>query len=214
MKYQYGWAFPDADVFMANEIKPDGSYQRGHLEAALAHVTDWSCAIDGGAHVGTFSKPLAARFARVIAVEPSPDTFEALSANVAAFALANVETKRVALGASPGSVRMVLDGRGAQMQNTGARHVTAGGDIPVETVDSWELPSLGLLKLDVEGSEAAALRGALQTLKRCKPIVIFEEKGLGRVYGDGPGAAARVLVQAGYELVQSVKMDHIYRWRR
>ena len=210
MKHVHGWAFPDADEFMAAEIKADGTYQAGHLRAALAHVTEWSVAIDGGAHVGTWARLLGERFGRVIAVEPSADTYEALCANLTAFGCVTVEPRRAALGAGPGRVRMALDGRGATMKNTGARYAAPGGDIPVETIDSWILPSLGLLKLDVEGSEAAALRGAVETLRRCRPIVIFEEKGLGRRYQDGPGAAARVLTGAGYRLLQSVKMDHIW----
>lgn len=212
MKYVHGtWAFPDADTFMAAEIKPDGSYQAGHLRAALAYVTDFSCALDGGAHVGSWSRTLSAHFARVIAVEPSADTFEALTANMAAFGCVNVEAKRVALGALAGSVRMVLDGRGAAMQNTGARHAEPGGDVPVETIDAWKLPSLGLLKLDVEGSEPQALRGAVETLRRCKPIVIYEDKYLWKRYGESRDAAARVLRDVGYVEIEQVKMDRIWR---
>jgi hypothetical protein len=40
MKFQYGWAFPDADRFMLEEISKHGEYQRTHLEAALKFVTD------------------------------------------------------------------------------------------------------------------------------------------------------------------------------
>lgn len=210
MKMVHGWAYPDADEFMANEMKEDGSYQAGHLRAALGYVKDWSIAIDGGAHVGTWSKVLSRKFERVIAVEPSPDTHEALVANLEAFGCSNVETKAVAIGQAPGFASMVLERRAAERKNTGGRQVRQGGSIPIETIDSWELPSLGLLKLDVEGYEASALRGAMQTLKRCRPIVIFEEKGFGRSHGELPNAAADVLRKAGYYHLKSVKMDHIW----
>jgi FkbM family methyltransferase len=44
-----------------------------------------------------------------------------------------------------------------------------------------------LVKVDVEGAEEAAFRGALETLRRHKPIVVFEH-GLGGAdrYGSGP----------------------------
>ena len=212
MRTVHGWAFPDADEFMANEMKPDGSYQAGHLRIALDYVKDWSVAIDGGAHVGTWTRVMSQRFGRVIAVEPSADTREALLANLATFWCDNVEVRAVALGDAVGRVRMTLDAgsRAEQMKNTGARHVVDGGDVPLERIDDWGLESLGLLKLDIEGSEPRAIRGALETLQRCRPIVIYEEKGFGRRYGDTPGAAARALKSIGYRLITTVKMDHVW----
>lgn len=209
-KVVHGWAFPDVDEFMAHEMKPDGSYQAGHLAAALAYVTDWSVAIDGGAHVGTWSRTLSRRFARVIAVEPSPDTFAALTANLATFQCTNVEAKAIALGDAPGTVQMVLEGRGAELKNTGARFTQSGGTIPVETIDAWDLPSVGFLKLDVEGSEVVALRGAVETLRRCQPIVIYEDKGFWKRYGEPRDAVEQVLRAVGYRPLQRVKMDQIW----
>ncbi len=124
MKHVHGWAFPDADEFMAKELHEDGGYQSSHLRMALAHVTEWSLAIDGGAHAGTWTKPMAELFATVIAVEPSPDTYEALSENMRRFGVTNVDLRNVALGATAGSVSMVLDGRGADLK-TRARAMSA-----------------------------------------------------------------------------------------
>lgn len=210
MKMVHGWAYPDADQFMADEMTPDGSYQAGHLTAALAYVTDWSCAVDCGAHVGTWSRIMSGRFERVIAVEPSPDTFEALVANLAVFGCSNVEAKAVAVGSAPGQVHMEIEAKAAALSNTGARYVVPGGSIPVETIDSWDLPSLGLLKMDIEGSEAQAIRGASETIRRCRPIVIYEDKGFVRRYGDQKHAVSMLLQQLGYRELQRVKMDAIW----
>lgn len=210
MKSAYGWAFPDADVFMMNELQADGSYQGSHLAAALTHVTDWSVACDAGAHVGTWSKTLSGRFEKVIAVEPSPDTYEALVVNLVTFGCANVDARNIALGAQSGLAEMRLDGPNVERQNTGGRFVTSGGSIPVETIDSWHLPSLGLLKLDVEGSEVAALRGAVETLRRCRPIVIYEDKFLWKRYGEPRDAVVRVLQSAGYVHLERARTDDIW----
>lgn len=231
MKIEKGWAFPDADVFMVNELKDDGTYQASHLHAALAYVTDFSCAIDGGAHIGTWSKIMSGRFQQVIAVEPSPDTFEALlwnmsqfvgtesdkadicvglMAGVSSFSAGNIHLRNRALGAAAGMVSMHLDARAEQMQNTGARYVMPGGSIPMETIDSWELPSLGLLKLDVEGSEVAALTGAKATLLRCQPIVVFENKNLWSRYGIARDAPQHFLRSVGYRELSAVSRDAIW----
>lgn len=209
---RYGWVFPDVDEFMANEIQPDGSYQGGHYRAAMAFVTDRSMAIDCGAHVGTWSKLMAADFDRVIAVEPSADTFEALATNMRTFGCANVELRHTAVGAKAGFVSMApLDPRAEALKNTGARFVQAGGSIPCERIDDWELPSCGFIKMDIEGSEPLALMGARETLARCHPIVLFENKGFWRHrFNCAPNAPQQILATAGYRQLAVAGKDVIW----
>ncbi len=210
MKSVYGWAFPDADQFMSSEIKPDGTYQGSHFQIALKYVKDFTLAIDGGAHVGTWSRLMAAQFERVIAVEPSADTFEALEANLKAFNLINVDARQIAIGKATGKVTMVLDGRAATLKNTGARYVQKGGEIRCEAVDDWHLPSLGFLKLDVEGSEVAALEGASETLQRCKPVVLYESKLLWKRYGHKSNAPQLLLTKLGFKHLADAGCDQVW----
>jgi FkbM family methyltransferase len=210
MNLAYGWAFPDADEFMKSELHVDGTYQASHLRMAMPFVTDRSLAIDGGAHVGTWSKLMSALFDRVIAVEPSDDTFECLTANMAAFGCTNVEARHCALGAEAGTVTMKLEGRGLQLKNTGARFAERGGTTPCEPIDAWQLPSLGFLKLDVEGSEVNALLGARQTLKRCKPVVLFENKYLWKRYRIPRDAPQDLLTSLGYVKKAKASCDDIW----
>lgn len=205
-----GLAFPDADVFMASEVH-DGQYQIANLEAALRHVTNFDTALDGGAHVGLWSKVMSGRFRHVIAVEPSPDTFECLTWNLAQAGCANVKCRNVAVGAAAGFVKMSLDADQAARKNTGARFTQPGGSIQVETIDSWALPSLGFLKLDIEGSEFVALQGAKDTLQRCRPVVLVEAKALGeKHYGLPKNCVERFLKGHGYRLAESVSRDQIW----
>jgi FkbM family methyltransferase len=211
MKIVRGWAFPSADQFMVNELGCDGTYQLDHLHAALRYVTEHGCAIDGGAHVGTWSKVMAGVFEKVVAIEPSADTFECLDFNMAQFACANVDRKNCAIGAETGFVTMGLDAVNEERKNTGARFAQAGGIIPVETIDGWRLDRVGFLKLDIEGSEQFALQGAKDTLKRCKPIVLFENKRLWtRHFGLPKGVVADFLTAQGYRLLETVSMDQIW----
>ena len=211
MKIVRGWAFPDSDQFMVNELGCDGTYQLDHLHAALCHVTDHGCAIDGGAPVGTWSKVMSGVFDRVVAVEPSADTFECLTFNLTKFGCTNVEARNVAIGSAPGFVTMNLDKDNEARANTGARFARDGGTIPVETIDSWHLEDVGFLKLDIEGSEPFALRGAKDTLQRCKPIVLFENKRLWtRHFGLPKGAVAEFLEAQHYRLIETVSMDQIW----
>jgi FkbM family methyltransferase len=46
--------------------------------------------------------------------------------------------------------------------------------IETRTLDSFSFENVSLIKIDIEGHEAAALRGAQETLKRCRPALIIE----------------------------------------
>lgn len=177
------------------------------LDAAMTHVTDGSCAIDAGAHIGVWSRAMADRFTRVIACEPSLDTFAMLDANL--LDVPHVERRQVAVGAVAGVVTMASTP--AQAGNDQARYVVPGGFIPVETIDGWGLDALGLLKLDVEGSEYWALQGAAQTIRRCRPIVIHENRWLWtRHYGLPKHAVRDLLRGLGYVLLAQVERDCIW----
>jgi FkbM family methyltransferase len=63
-------------------------------------------------------------------------------------------------------------------------------EVPVETLDHVIPPDavIALVKIDVEGGELGVFRGARETLRRCRPVVVFE-CGLGGAdsYGTRPG---------------------------
>lgn len=211
MKMVNGLAFPDADEFMVNETDQQGHYQMRNLTAALRHVRTFRTALDGGAHVGTWSAVMSERFGKVLAFEPSPDTYECLVHNLREHGHANVDTYQAALGAEPGRVSMALDPANAARKNTGARHVAGGSEIQVVTIDSFGLTDLDFLKLDIEGSEPMALTGAMDTLNRCRPVVLFENKRLWtRYFGMPKDAVSRLLTAIGYHLVEAVSMDQIW----
>ena len=206
-----GLAFPDADEFMVQELSPKGMYQESHLEAALGYVTQFGTAIDGGAHVGTWSRVMSQRFHHVLAFEPSLDTYECLQWNLQQAGVTNVECLNMALGSRRGQVSMVLDVPNTARRNTGARFAIAEGPTLQESIDSFALQDLGFLKLDVEGSEPSALEGARETLKRCHPVVLFENKKLWtRHYGLPKDAVAQILQSHGYVFRERVGCDEIW----
>ncbi len=47
-------------------------------------------------------------------------------------------------------------------------------EVPVRTLDSYELDNVGILKVDVEGHEESVLRGALKLLSQEKPNIVVE----------------------------------------
>ncbi|NQT12121.1 MAG: FkbM family methyltransferase [Planctomycetes bacterium] len=69
--------------------------------------------------------------------------------------------------------------------------------VKTETLDRI-LPAgeqIDLIKIDVEGAELQVLRGALATLGRCRPVVLFEHGvGASDHYGTSPEMIHRLLV--------------------
>jgi methyltransferase, FkbM family len=209
-----GFWFPDADVHMWDSLRPDGSYQRDNYEAARPFITNWSCAVDAGSHCGTWTRWMARDFGHVLAFEPAPDTYEALLANIEHFGMSNVESYNVALGHRRSKVALVLDAKHQQLQNTGARHISLDRDadrtVRVETLDSFELDTLGFLKADVEGSELFVLQGAEKTINRCKPVILHENKRLWMKFGIAADGPQTWLEQHGYRFAVKAGCDAVW----
>lgn len=75
--------------------------------------------------------------------------------------------------------------------------------VRTERLDDFLPPDapVDLVKIDVEGGEILVLRGAIQTLTRCKPVVIFEH-GLGasELYGATPEQVFDLFAQCGLQV--------------
>lgn len=184
------------------DVKTFGLILRANL------ISDWSTAIDGGAHVGTWAGEMSKHFERVVAFEPTPETFGYLVENMAR--LPNVECRNEAL--------MNIDGRADMVQPRPkrtaltARYVQPAkrGAIRCATIDGLGLSSCGLIKLDLEGAEALALKGAVRTIKRCKPVLVVEIGGLSRRFGTNPEDLHTRILGLGYREIFRTGVDRIY----
>jgi len=95
--------------------------------------------------------------------------------------------------------------------HAGVTHINGAGVLPVIRLDDLHLPVCDLLYLDIEGYEIFALRGALETIRRCRPVVACEVNGCAARYGVAPGAVANLLKDEGYEWVRTVRSDEIFK---
>lgn len=184
-----------------------GTYQLTKIRMALRFVTNWRRAIDIGAHVGLISRILAKDFEIVEAFEPVPDHARCFAENVEA---ENVTLYQCALGAAEGRLAITRC-----VGNSGNSRVAPDGDISVsvQTLDSFEFEHVGFLKLDVEGYEREALLGSVDTLARCKPTIIVEQKpGNGSRYGHGDHGALRFLEKLGARIVAQKAGDYVLVW--
>lgn len=185
------------------------TYQFHKLEAALEYVERWGVAVDVGAHCGLWAMHLARRFARVEAFEPVPEHRECFVANVRS---PHVRLHACALGAAAGSVRLRQNG-----ESTGDTCVIADGEgIEAECrrLDDCALDALDFLKIDCEGYELEVIQGGIGTLRRCRPVVVVEQKParLERNFGRGGTPAVDLLRELGAQVMREISGDYIMRW--
>jgi len=206
MKNVHGWYLPDDDTHFTeylNGIHKAGQpveYQFAQRDTATRWCDKFDFALDIGAHVGLWSRPLRLKFKRVIAFEPHKPFIEILKANAP-----NVEIESVALGSTISKVGMeVSDG------NSGITRVTSGGSVSMRELDSFELPPVDFIKIDCEGYELPILEGAYTLLKHCSPVIVVEQKP--HKYAWGQHAAVEYLIDKhNFRIVDRVIDDWVLK---
>lgn len=213
MIFSGGFYFPEGEEHFLKLGDEVASYQEPQRLKAFEYVRSWDRAADLGAHVGLFSAHFAKRFKEVMAFEPMPSTRDCLKRNVPD----NVKILPFACGDAERSVTMrrhVLNSGGSEVlwSEERAAKVKDKFDVQMVTLDSLNLEKLDLIKIDIQGSEPAALRGAEQTLRRCKPVVLLEEKPIGGQQGSREHIVEceELMARFGYIQKELIGADRVY----
>jgi len=167
-----------------------GTYEEVELEVLnnfiKSRVKNPSTALDIGANIGNHSVRLFSKlFSHVHCFEPNKKTFELLKINVRN--LSNITIHNIGLsnkvddlsfreiktnmGSSKIDLKYYNDGKNP---NPNVSHKK----IKVKTLDSFLDTIKGrvdFIKIDVEGHELEALKGAIKTIEKFNPIIGFEE---------------------------------------
>ena len=152
-------------------------FYRDEFSALRRLVGEGDVVLDVGANIGLhatlFSRWVGAQ-GRVVAFEPVPETVQRLRETLALNGCANVEVIESALLAEPGVARInIFERQYADWNSFGSPRFGRVGpirsqEVRVETLDEFtdreQLEHIDLLKLDVEGFEASAIRGAQRLL--------------------------------------------------
>lgn len=184
------------------------TYQYHKLEAALSWVRQWRAAVDVGAHCGLWSMHLARRFERLHAFEPLAEHREIWARNMEG---RGGLLYPCALGAAPGTVKLRQNG-----ESTGDTCVVAEGPgeaAEQRTLDEFDL-EVDFLKIDCEGYELEVLKGAVDTLERCRPAICVEQKikRLQKNFGLEGRPAVDFLVRLGAVVRRELSGDFILSW--
>lgn len=187
-----------------------GTYEAHFPELLRRLVTPGDRCVDVGANVGLHTvrmAKLAGPHGAVIAIEADPGLAERARSNVALNDLVNVRVINAAAGDRPGETVLYRpdDSDANRARASVLRHPYLTGTsvtVPVLTVDEAcagaARPPVALIKIDVEGHEAAVVRGAAEVIERDAPAIIFEyDPELLNDPGDTPFGS---LAERGYAL--------------
>lgn len=189
------------------------------LHAALARISGRRLAIDGGANVGDWSDVLRQTFAQVFAIEPGEAFKQRL--NVRSKEWPNVSVMPVALGED--SAAELLEWRPRNRTTSSSRFFMPVGVVPhkselarerriaVIAIDELRRDDVDLIKLDLEGAEMMALRGAVETIRKCRPAIIVEVSRLLHRHGDNEADIADFLRPLGYTRTMKTGVDELWQ---
>ena len=174
-----GRFFIDDTTDMIKQIIVRGDPWERHLvELFEDHIVPGSVVVEVGAHVGTHTVPIACLvgpWGRVYAFEPQRKIYRELYHNLALNGVTNVVPLRYAIG--EGDTRLI-EMNPATPGNEGGTGVGAGGDAAeLRSIDSFGFERVSLLKIDVEHYENEALDGAVDTVRRNRPVIMIEIMG-------------------------------------
>ena len=160
---------------LAREVFFLGRYEPQETLLLPALLRPGDTCVDVGAHWGYFSLLAAARVGRtgrVLAVEADPRVFATLEKTLSLNPGLSVEAMQVAAADEPGTI--VLNGFDERGDNWGISSIATsqGGErfeVRAEPLDAilerCGVAEVGLLKMDIEGAEVLALRGAERALR-------------------------------------------------
>ena len=180
----------DLSEHMQAQIFWQGIYSADVIAVLRRVLSPGDTVFDCGANIGEITLIAAKRVGvagRVYAFEPLPGFADQLERHAEENRFENITVLRAGVSSEPGKAPIFVSdqtfGDGCRNDGLGTLFPTevrsqGAGEIELVTIDDVVreagIQRLDLIKLDIEGAELSALRGASQVLKSLKPRIIVE----------------------------------------
>ncbi len=172
--------FQTNDVYVGRSFDLYGEFSEGEIDLFRLLIKPGQVVLDIGANIGAHTIPLAQLVGpsgRVLAFEPQRMTYYTLCANVVLNNLGNVICHQAAVGETAGTLTVPDLDHQAELNFGGVEldhdfsHLRKTYTVPILTVDDLRLDACHFMKIDVEGMEKKVLAGAVETIRRLRPIL-------------------------------------------
>lgn len=176
---------------------PKNDWVTSHKARYFEHVKKFDVVIQAGGNCGMYPRLFAQYFKWVYTFEPDPLNFFNLVINNQ---LDNVVKFQAALG----DVHGMIEIHRHSMSNVGMHqvHANPGAHIPQLRIDDLALADCDLIQLDIEGYEIFALKGAVETITKFRPVVVCEKP---------TDEVNKFFLKHKYEPVSNSHMDTIFK---
>jgi len=157
-----------------------GTLERDKLAHFVGRISEGMTVWDIGANVGLYTLPAAqaaGSTGHVVAFEPMPRNLRILRRHLALNGCGRVEVCEAAVGDEAGTLRM------AEGDSPSEFHAEPAGrwEVRAVTLDSWledgATPPPDVVKIDVEGSDDAVLRGGAVAFSKYRPLIYLALHG-------------------------------------
>jgi FkbM family methyltransferase len=188
---------------------------RDYIESVTPHSYN-SVALDIGANIGNHSLYFSEFFENVFAFEPNPKTFALLKVN-SEYACLNGNIKCFNYGLSDQNGHLFFK---SSQSNTGGSKIVINtlkdtDDsiflVDVKRADDIEQlyeKNISLIKIDIEGHELQALKGARGLITKNKPIILFEQHA--DDFNNGASNVVDYLRELNYKFLTIEQSFHFY----
>lgn len=192
--------------------------QAKDADAMVHYIRPGSCVIDVGSNVGYFSRRFADKNPTGLVVAFEPQSVPRAIGTVVSFfrRRRNIVVLPFALGAAPGLLDLkipIKDKKGrigislahvGDNDDLGTRFEAVKRElVPCETLDTIlarvPTPEISLIKIDVEGGELQVLKGAVETLRRHRPVVVCETGNMTVRFGDTIAGIRSFMAELDYQ---------------
>ena len=138
--------------------------------------------IDAGAYIGDSALVFGRYFSkcrRIYAFEPESDSYSLLEKTIAMNKVENIIPVRLALGDANSNGELTIHGMGSNLldrhraSDENAQNVQAVRVVRLDDYVKQNHIEAGVIKTDLEGFEMPFLRGALETIKKYRPILVL-----------------------------------------
>jgi FkbM family methyltransferase len=178
--YGLDFLFPEGDSAIGESLALYGEFAAVISDFLIEHATaETGTLIDAGANIGSVSLPFAAARPnwRVLGVEAHRGIAAIYGANAMNNRLTNVEIIQAAIAAERGLVRFPNPPLGLKRNfGTLSLNTTDFETAPIlrMTLDDIAPADTRLIKIDIEGHDAEALKGAPRLMQETRPIWLVE----------------------------------------
>jgi FkbM family methyltransferase len=167
-----------SDQYITQALALYGEYAPDEGRMLRQMIRPGMTVVEIGANMGSHSVDMARACAPgpFYAFEPQQLLFQILCGNLVLNNVTNAIAYPDACGAAEGEaiVPQVCYGEAGNFGGISLRSKGIGRKVRVRPLDALDLPACDVIKIDVEGFEPAVLRGAAETIRRCRPVLYVE----------------------------------------